>query len=219
MNIYRAFLALIRTNAGQTSLERVLETIGAAISECDGTINRANSTGNTEYIDAVVDDECDVIENLLGAAFVACQANITAVTSHVIRMHMRVISDGHILHSLDDSKAGIMSLGNQIVATSKYSHIQVINAFANYFKHRDEWRGSWQKNLTDPKKKEIEKETLAIIIAVGATQQSTGNMRTGVKALGIYNYKTLTVLYNHIALWADNVATAYESELRRFNLI
>lgn len=215
VNIYRTLLELIRTHAGQTSLERVLETIGAAIGDCDGTINRANSTGNAEYIDAVVDDECDIIENLLGAAFVACQADITAVISHVNRMHKRALSDGHRLASSDSSKAGMLALDNQLVATSTYSYVQVIDAAANYFKHRDEWRGSWTQ--FDPASRQG--KTVAIITVVGAKQGSTGNMRTGVTALGISNYRNLTILYEHIASWADNVATAYESELRNFNLI
>ncbi|MCG2722496.1 MAG: hypothetical protein L6290_10860 [Thermodesulfovibrionales bacterium] len=215
MNIYREFIDLIRIHTGPTPLERVLQTLGDAVDACTGAITRAESSGDAEYIDAVVDDECDVIENLLGAAFVACQADISAVISHVNRMHKRGLSDGHRLASSDSSKTGILALDNQLVATSTYSYVQVIDAVANYFKHRDEWRGSWIQ--FSPKSREG--KTVAIITVVGAKQGSTGNMRTGVTALGISNYRNLTSLYEHIASWADNVATAYESELRSFNLI
>jgi len=216
LNIYPELIALIRTHTDPTPLERILQTLGIAVDACTDAITRAQSSGNAEYIDAVVDDECDVIENLLGAAFVACQADITAVISHVKRMHKRALADGHRLDSSDGSKAGIMALGNQqLVATSTYSYVQVIDAAANYFKHRDEWRGSWTQ--FDPASRQG--KTVAIITAVGAKQGSTGNMRTGVNALGISNYRNLTILYDHIASWANNVATAYESELRRFNLI
>lgn len=215
MNIYREFIDLIRIHTGPTPLERVLQTLGDAVDACTGAITRAESSGDAEYIDAVIDDECDVIENLLGAAFVVCQADITAVISHVNHMHKRAFADGHRLSSSDNSKAGMLSLDNQLVATSPYSYVQVIDAVANYFKHRDEWRGLW----TQFPPASSQGKTVAIITVVGAEQGSTGNMRTGVTALGISNYRNLTILYDHIASWADNVATAYESEIRSFNLI
>jgi hypothetical protein len=42
------------------------------------------------------------------------------------------------LKSSDGTERGIMNLGSPI-GDGGYSKIQVINAFANYFKHRDEW--------------------------------------------------------------------------------
>jgi hypothetical protein len=215
LNIYGEFIDLIRTHTGSTPLERVLQTLGVAVDACSGAITRAEISGDAAYIDAVVDDECDVIENLLGAAFVACQADISAIISHVNRMHKRALSEGHHLASSNCNKAGILALDNQLVATWTYSYVQVIDAVANYFKHRDEWRGPWAQFPPVSR----QGKTVAIITVVGAKQGSTGNMRTSVTALGISNYSNLTILYEHIASWADNVATAYESELRSFNLI
>jgi hypothetical protein len=41
------------------------------------------SQANQEHLQLIDDDECNLIENMFGAAFVTCQAEITSVVSNV----------------------------------------------------------------------------------------------------------------------------------------
>jgi hypothetical protein len=81
-----------------------------------------------------------------------------------------------------------MAFGSSSVANSKFSEVQVIDAFANYFKHKAEWAGDWDKLKT------LQLKTAQIIQAVGASQESTGNLRTGSKVLGNETYTNISTL-------------------------
>lgn len=213
MNIYRILLDLIRLHAQSGTLERVLDSFGVAVATCSETISQAKRSGDRDYIDAVVDDECAVVENVIGAAFVASQAELTATISHVMRLHARASADGHVLTTSDGRKSGILRLGNVLRAGIPYSDVEVINAFANYFKHHDEWDIRWD-TLTG-----LSKQTADTITAFGATAGSTGNLRQGIRALGVADTRELVRLSEFIERWRQTILQGYESELRRIGLL
>jgi hypothetical protein len=213
MNIYRILLELIKLHAQSATLERVLDSFGVAVATCSETIAQAEQSGNQDYIDAVVDDQCAVVENVIGAAFVASQADLTATISHVKRLHARANTDGHVLTSSDGRKAGILRLGNALQPGLPYSDVEVINAFANYFKHHDEWNAPWT-TLTGQSK-----ETADTIMAFGATEGSTGNLRQATRALGVTDSRDLVSLSGLIERWRQTIVQRYESELQRIGLL
>jgi hypothetical protein len=213
MNIYRILLDLMRLHAQSGTIERVLDSFGVAVATCSETISQAKLSGDWDYIDAVVDDECAVVENVIGAAFVASQAELTATISHVMRLHTRASADGHVLTTSDGKKSGILRLGNAVRPGIPYSDVEVINAFANYFKHHDEWNNPWT-NLTG-----LSKQTADTIIVFGAAEGSTGNLRQGIRALGVANNRELVRLSEFLERWRQTIVQRYELELQRIGLL
>lgn len=195
------------------SLYRILQAIGNATEACNEEIDKAAKSNNSDYFESVVDDECAVIENLLGAAFVACQAEITAVVSHAKQIHSITVASGINLAVCDGTKDGILSIGAAMVQGSAYTRVQVINAFANYFKHCEEWGSPWL-TLTGQSK-----ATAQIISSMGADESNNTNLRTGTEALGITDYAVLEPLAGYVSDWINAVRKSYETELRQHKLL
>ena len=105
-----------------------------------------------------------------------------------------------------------MALASRRVGQSGYTEIQVINALANFFKHHDEWKASWADL------KGQQKQTADIIAAIGVHEFSTGQFRTGLKALGI-DYAELHLLAEAVKNWASAVHRTYENELEQQGLL
>ncbi len=108
-------------------------------------------TSDEGYIDAVSDEETSVIENLLGAAFVVCQTYLTGVVSQVTKLNKWCERQfGESLPSASGRRIDILGRGVSTSAVTtggtRYTVSQVTDAFANYFKHRDEWKTvDWTK--------------------------------------------------------------------------
>lgn len=102
-----------------------------------------------------------------------------------------------------------------------YTEIQVIDAFANFFKHNEEWEWDWSK-LKDRSRK-----TAEIITAVGASQGSTGNFRKGAAAIGNVDLTRVTILVGIIASWRGvpgvqapwDLASQLEAEATKLGLL
>lgn len=212
MNTYQTLLTLIGLHLHPIPLQRVLKSLGNAVHECGLAIDQTDKEQDTDYCDAVVDNECAVIESLLGAAFVSCQAEITAVVSHVMQIHKNADGKGVIWTASAGKKPDILKLG-QLIPGHNYTHVQAINAFANYFKHCDEWGQSWV-NLTGKSK-----HTVDVIMDLGTKENGTGNFRAGVESLGITDYKQLQILSYHVVQWVEVVKNAYETDLKLHKLL
>jgi hypothetical protein len=162
------------------SYESVLSALGSGIRVAEKRIN----SGGEE----VAEYEAEIIENLLGVAYVTCQPQITAVVQAVLRL------PDHGLNARALRDRGPRFDGN-------YSQVEVLWNLANYFKHRDEWsRDTW----TNPPHKMTE-HTVKVITAVGLESGSTGNLRTGAEALGNTAYGDVTVFQEIIRLWGTDV--------------
>lgn len=213
MNVYSIYISLLRIYAIPNTLLSVLDSFGQAIGRSSQNITTAEETKDDEYISFVVDDECEIIESLLGAAFVSCQAIINAISAKVISIHERALSEGHTLATTDGKKHSILSFGGDRLLLSNYSQVQTINAFANFFKHGDEWSNSWENETGQ------NRFTIDILVAAGASQGRTGTLRTGIKSLGINEYAELLELSKIIEKWTNTLIDAYESELKNAFLI
>ena len=161
--------------------ENVLSALGRGIREAVGRVE----TGPND--DAVIDYETEIIENMLGTAFVVCQAQANAVLQAALKIPGQTMKDYEI------RKLGPRFDGN-------YSKVEVLWALANYFKHRDEWgRSMW----SNPGKRE--KSTVDAIKAAGLSVGSTGNLRMGAEALGNRSYTDAGVFYGVVRDWSEKV--------------
>jgi hypothetical protein len=196
-------------------LARVLGPIGEAIRESKQYCDKAADEGDGEWAQIVVDEETEVIEDLLGTAFVICQTYITIAVSNIMKLHgLFQKLEKRALSGLEHSKSGIMGLGAAPIGTTGYTDIQVIDAFANYFKHREEWHTDWTKLKTA-----LQRKTRDIIVAAGASGRSTGNLRIGAETLGNVQYHQVTAFADRIDSWYRALKNACEARLKGENVL
>lgn len=213
INLYAMHLSFISRSFQYDTVKRVLTTINDAIKEANNNINRAEKVKNEEYLESVVDEEVNVVEELIGAALVVCQSYITSIVSSFRKLHRRAEKDNLKLTVTDGTKEMLIITGSTNVVNSKYTEIQIINAFANCFKHCTQWPLDWSKAQGQSK------DTIEIIQSVGAQAGSTGNMRTGAKALGCPMYNNLDSLLDKIIQWQEELVKEYQTELKRFGVL
>ena len=182
-------LGHIRIAIQDNSYKRVLRTIGLGIAEAENAISKASEYDVPEHTDSVVDSECDLVENLLGAAFVVCQTQINTVANRALPF----------LGETKDSKP--YEIYN--------SHTNSICALANYFKHRDEWS---IEDWNAPSGRNI--HTIKAIVNIGLRYGSTGNLRTGSEWLGNSDYTQTNIFSHLIDRWSDEVLSNCVSVLK-----
>lgn len=212
INFFHLHLDLARIQARSTSLERVLESLSNAVSEGAKAIAAASASGDEDGFEAIGDEESGVMEGLVGTAFVVAQTHITGIVSSIVRLHEYSAAHGTQLTTSNGKKAGVVQLESAHVAASGFTRIQVIDALANYFKHSDEWKLPWS-NLAGQSLK-----TAEVIIAIGGEENCTGNLRRGLKILGI-DKDLLDLLHREVASWGERIIALYELELKSHGLI
>lgn len=218
--LYIANLRLARMLADGSMLERVLEPLGDAVRVCAENVTATKNSSMQEYTDAVVDEESTVIESLIGAAFVVCQAQLNGIVSCIIRLNAPLKKGAETkaecrratLVTTKGNARDILASEEKRLRISGYSRAQVIDAFANYFKHHEGWPASWTTA------KGQAKHTSTVIMAVGAEEASSGNLRIGLRALGIPGYE-LSVMAKIVGDWAATLINAYEQDLARKHLL
>jgi hypothetical protein len=211
---YQVFLRLLEPEAVFFALARSLDPIGKAIQECTDIIDLAVDSGNVDYSEAVTDEEGEIIESLLGTAFVICQTHITCVVSRIKELHSFFQArETHALDSLNVSKGEILKQGADILAGTTYSSVQAIDAFANYFKHREEWPSDWTQLCGH------QVHTRDVISAFGVASGSHNNLRTGAEALGNTEYRSVSLFADKLEVWRTNLRKAYEEQLKAEDVI
>jgi hypothetical protein len=208
---YGARLALLDLDIN-SDLDEMLRPIGDAIRSSIETIEEADKLEKLERI-WTTDEECESIESWLGLAFVAAQTYLTRVISHCRRLHdwHEHQTKSRVLLGTNGAKHGILAAATPKVRSTSYTAVEAINAFANYFKHRDEWPFDWTQLQGDN-----EKQTATIIKAFGARSGSTGNLRQGYASIlgDKIPFNEVARLSGIVRDWARSLKTAYEQELR-----
>jgi hypothetical protein len=206
-NLYLIHLRLLRGDTVFPALEDVLGPIGAAIADSSRHIDEACATKDEEWFEAVTDEECEVIEELLGTSLVVCQAYITSVVSRVLGILRFADRRGHTLKSVAPKRDHIVSATSTYCGNTGFTNIQVMDAFANYFKHRFEWSSDWSK-AGGPAAR-----TITIVRAAGASEGSSGNLRTGAEVLGNSDYSDLSVFSEILETWRAGLEATVRAEL------
>jgi hypothetical protein len=138
------------------------------------------------------------IETLIGMAFVACQAYLTAITSDMQRTSKHQLQELFRKSKTDPGVWDILGVGNKVPNT-RFTRPQIIHAFANYFKHRDQWSEDWNE-------KGISKNTIDVLREIGATPKSDANLRLGATLIGNASpYVGWRAIHDSINDWKDGI--------------
>jgi hypothetical protein len=141
------FLKMLTGFVGGSDMDPTFYALGSLIRDSCNYLSKV-SEEDPGY-GALVDDEVDQIETFLGLCFVAGQTAITSIISRCKRIHLfaeRYFSSTSLSPIWSGSKSELMKR-YEMVPGRAYSPITAIDAFANYFKHRDE-RGNWSDLTT-----------------------------------------------------------------------
>lgn len=217
----RAMLALFRVSGERDTLDRLHHTIEREITKSFKAVEKAKTAKNQDYLDAIIDDECDQIEQLLGLAFVAAQVFVNKIRTR----WTKTVPDDVKRRFRGGSEPSDLLKKSPLHAGSKYHVVEVINAVANYWKHSEEWpiieasinvkgrrglRPMWDLHST----KESQKYTVEIITDLGMSCGSTGNLRHAVEVLGVQNCGDLSALRKILFDWADSLYEETRAEIR-----
>lgn len=188
-------------------IEQELREICASFEKMQPPPDDADDNQRWGY-ESFVDDKCEEIEGLLAVAFVVAQTHVTQVVSRAMRVLDAAVASGTPLAgfgSKKEWKQQLLRCGSALVPQTPYTQVEVLNAFANYFKHHEEWRGPWAEI-----KDGLASFTVKVITAAGASQGSTGNFRSGAEALGNKTYQDLGAFVAIISGWRAQVTDALE---------
>lgn len=144
-----------------------------------------------------VEDEHDneVAQLLIGSVFVLGQAAITQAVSLVKRMHQLAGSSSGIPIAKED----IMALESSIHADTGLNKISLINAVANYFKHRHEWWDDW----SGP---ESALPTIRAVSQIGLSPTSQHNLEIALRAFDLAP-DNMTPLSQLVSEWREKLAS------------
>ena len=186
----------------------VLDALSKAIVEAGNRVDAALSRGDEGLAEAVVDEECNFIESLLGAAFIVCQTQIAAVTSRALGLREYALDSQARFTAFELSKKSVRNLGEAFSASEHISKVEMLWELANYFKHREEWKGYEWSALGKQSERTVE-----VIKTAGLTAGCTGNLRRGAAALGNETYSALWVFADAIDGWSEIVLEKCTTEL------
>lgn len=220
-NAYQMQLSWLSTTGDAARLGRTLDILGDAIKATSRRIDDAQKTGDAEWLEIVVDEECAIIEDLIGTAFVVRQTYITGVVSRIVGLHTYhdkngpnpLVTTSGNKHGPKGASPSILRFGSRKIGRSGRTAVELIDAFANYFKHHEEWTGSWS-NL-----KGGSTSTARAVMSVGARRGSTGNLRTGAERLGNKEYWDFEAFQKCLTRWTNNLLAGYAQEMHKRGLI
>jgi hypothetical protein len=224
MNLH---LRLVRIAATSETLDHLHSPIEQEIAAASQRIEEATRKVEDEYRDAVIDDECARVEELLGLAFVAAQTFMTGVRSSIATLSKACESDfSHPLAFVSDPKAFcVFDTGEPLQAGSTHTTIRAINAITNYWKHQDDWPTREEiKNhrcvavWDSANMRDNEKNTVEIVASIGMAPLSSGNLRTAVEMLGVTDYGDLSPVRQKLKDWANALYQAARQAVDQLEL-
>jgi hypothetical protein len=217
-----ALLRMVQLGVEDPSLDRMHHAIERELRTVSKQFRKAAAIANLEYHDAVIDEGCERIEELLGMAFVVAQSFITIVRTGISKASEICASNfGQVLSVASGAKAyGTLQLGPKF-GSGPHTAAEVINAVGNYWKHHEDWPTAeqpragrfatlWETNGM----RGNEQKTVAIVTSIGLAYGSSGNLRTAANALGVYEpYENLSPVRDVLRTWAQDVYDKTRLEL------
>jgi hypothetical protein len=181
-----------------SSIDRVLETLGNAIDDCSRYINKAGGA------DPVVDSEVPIIEALLGTCYVTCQVFIS-----------EIVADAETIQGIaEDRKSplnclpAIKNRKMKSVLCALSPKVALIDAAANYFKHRCEWK-SWDAPHPQQAK------ALNVLKGAMVHEFTDGNLRTVSRKLGNRSFGKTSTFLIILRLWQKQVYEIIDKEMQK----
>ena len=187
---------------------RIFGDIGRSIGRSEKACEKAAKQNNQDYEDAIVDAECDYLEELIGASFIVLQTKIRRVTSAALAFHKALKADHQVDIQELRSPDQIRELGGRYKRTQA-SLVQLIWDIGNYYKHRDRWAVEvWREKRASEKKDfrlDRDRKTRRSVQRVGIVHVSTCNMRKAYEFFDIDPYSQCEQLAEMVQEWADQV--------------
>jgi hypothetical protein len=218
----RVALQLMNIAVRGETLERLHRAIEGEIAESLRRMEEASTSGDGDFIEVAIDEECQAVEELLGLAFVTAQSFITSIRNEVVNIAKVSLSQfGSKLSFVSDLKAyDTLRLAPMLGATFQFSVVEAINAIANYWKHSEEWpthfvvSGQWKQQAWDlGALRGNEKRTVEIVTSLGLAPNASGNLRTAANSLGITEFADLSRLRQVLRSWALDLKLKASAEL------
>ena len=195
------------------SLQRVLATVGAEIRNHLTSAEAARREAS-KFSAAGASSAEGILEEWLGVAFVACQVEITRAASEIKKLHDLVEHELPHVKFRDGFSANRQHLMRQGLG-DRLGPIEALDAFANYYKHRDQWKVGWPDG-----KNNHYMRTRDNIVRAGALPISTANMRTGFQHVSLHDrYGSAEELAEKIASWQDDLSNLYLRECGAMGLL
>jgi hypothetical protein len=188
--------AWIKFVSDNVSLQRIASDLHEALSRVH---DRIEKLPDEEWASDHAYFESEVAEGLIGTVFVLYQTYLTSVVSIVIGL----AEDGYA--GAPSKKVDILRLESPpITAAAGYTRMEVVNAVANYFKHRDEWPADWSAAAGQTK------NTIDVISAIGLSSNEHFNLAKAAKALGDDAFDGTCPLVREMRSWLDAVLKKIE---------
>jgi len=217
-------LELVKMAVDDETINKLFSVAEEEIASSSRRIESASHSGDEWFFEAVRDDECDYIEQLLGWAFVAAQTFINTVRSRFVRLSAICKDIGSPLGFVTSAKGHeVLKLADPMRNNPEYREIEVINAIANYWKHQEEWPTRTERERKEEYLERVwdqrqmsknEKRTIEIVASIGMSPSSTGNLRTAYEAFGLTSsYEDLSPIRDKLRNWAYSLYTKAQSEI------
>jgi hypothetical protein len=104
------FLRLLDYAIQNNTHEEVLDVLGRGIKAAAARIDRAAKSGSDVFAEIVIDTETEIIEGLLGAAYVVCQTQITAIAQAARQCRAQTVKDGLAFTAFGAFTSGFVGL-------------------------------------------------------------------------------------------------------------
>jgi hypothetical protein len=185
------------------ALVQVLRSMGAIADESNSRrSDRAGWWGvSPKYYSVEDEHDIEVVEHLIGSAFVLAQTSITQAVSILKRMH----EDAGRPAWIPKDKAVVLTTAASLHGELSISDIAIINTAADYYKHRFEWKEEdWIG--TPPKNK-----TIARAVTLGLGPKGYHNMEHALRELKIYP-SDMAPLGRIVGDWRESLADHLRAE-------
>jgi hypothetical protein len=164
-------------------------------------------SASPKYYTVKDERDIEVVELLIGSAFVLGQAAIAQAISLVKKTH----EDAGKPPWIPAERIEIMKTAAPVHAGTGLSKIVIINAAANYHKHRYEWADDWSGPPNS-------KTTIDIVLKLGLGRNGDHNLERALRVLEI-SPADMTPLSGIIGEWREKLAKEIEASLISHHLL
>jgi hypothetical protein len=224
-------------------IESLLDGVGRSIASTIRLIDAASATSGA-YDDDWFVDQGSTVDDALGVAFVICQLYLTAIASgceflhnyharqsknakpnklpNFLKAFMRKWGRKRTrgvpkIGALSGERSKLLQRGGRQIAKGPgYTAITIIEALANYFKHKDEWPNRWSDL------QQIQRRSANVLRNIGLLDDKdgqivlTGNFRDAfTQIFGDDDYTNVGRLTKLLDKWRDTLKREYQREFTR----
>ncbi len=199
-----SFRMLRHATHSDFATNRVIELLGKAAGVCWQDLAALQADENWYDIEY----EESMLDAVVGSMFVAWQTFLSTMVSAVVELDVHCRSTLNLQLSIAQGKGSLLRFGTPPVGHTGYTGPEIINAFANYFKHRDEWPSDWRSLVSSGQ------YTACVVHACGARHDSEQNLRVGLETLGVkppfHDFATVKTCLIH---WVGEVEKQARAEI------